>query len=212
MIQIHKSLQAPPASLLLRHSYAGQDVQRQLLADQQDKCYLCERICITDYQVEHLRPCAKYPDLEFEWENLFLACSYCNQRKSSLYIDLPEPHRVPIAKLLKQKIDFTRKMLDVEPYDQAALGSLPSFLLRLFNGKRVLREGKEERFFEYCLSRVLAFQELCMKYLLKPNDVTRQAVSLELSEKSEFLGLKYWLICSYPELENAFSAEIAHLS
>lgn len=45
------------------------------------KCYLCEQRGF--YQVEHLIPHKGNKDLEFEWNNLFLACPHCNNIKET---------------------------------------------------------------------------------------------------------------------------------
>lgn len=60
MIRVSKS-DAVPTSLSTSSQYNGEDVVRQLCADQHQKCYLCERTCITDYEVEHWHSKANYP-------------------------------------------------------------------------------------------------------------------------------------------------------
>ena len=52
MIKVYKSPDAP-SSLATTTRYDGEDVKLQLLADQHDKCYICERRRDTDYEIEH---------------------------------------------------------------------------------------------------------------------------------------------------------------
>lgn len=52
MIRVKKSHNAP-SSLNTTSRYDGEDVKQQLLADQNDKCYLCERKRDTDFEIEH---------------------------------------------------------------------------------------------------------------------------------------------------------------
>lgn len=73
MIRICKNADKPQT---LDKSYNTDEVCKQLLMDQNDKCYLCERRLTTDYQVEHFKSQANNGDLKQTWENLFVACGY----------------------------------------------------------------------------------------------------------------------------------------
>ena len=75
MIRICKNADKPQT---LDKSYNTDEVCKQLLMDQNDKCYLCERRLTTDYQVEHFKSQANNGDLKQTWENLFVACGYKN--------------------------------------------------------------------------------------------------------------------------------------
>lgn len=54
MIREYKHNYAP-TSLAAQSKYDGQDVVDQLLADQHDKCYLCEMKVKQFYEVEHFK-------------------------------------------------------------------------------------------------------------------------------------------------------------
>ena len=73
MIKVQKSPNVP-SSLTTTTAYDGQDVISQLLADQHDKCYICERNRDTDFEIDHHKSQANYPDLVQEWDNLFMGC------------------------------------------------------------------------------------------------------------------------------------------
>ncbi|MDR1925689.1 MAG: HNH endonuclease [Planctomycetaceae bacterium] len=51
------------------------------------KCMYCEsKIEHNSYaHIEHIKPKAKYPELEFVWENLGYSCERCNTNKSDKY-------------------------------------------------------------------------------------------------------------------------------
>lgn len=80
MIRIRKSSIVPTE--LSTKGYGANSVQAAILVDQDDKCYLCERKRSTDFQVEHLQSRENCPKKENCWDNLFIACGYCNQKKS----------------------------------------------------------------------------------------------------------------------------------
>lgn len=77
MIRIRKS-NLIPESLQKEGctEYNREDVKKQLLADQYEKCYICERKLITDCQIEHFKSQKEYPHLKTEWTNLLLSCNY----------------------------------------------------------------------------------------------------------------------------------------
>ena len=62
MIRIKKSLCAP-ASLSTSKQYDGEDVKEQLMKDQHEKCYICERKLVTDFEIEHFKSASNYPHL-----------------------------------------------------------------------------------------------------------------------------------------------------
>ena len=66
------------------------------------KCYLCEQRGF--YQVEHLIPHKGNKDLEFEWNNLFLACPHCNNIKRDKYTPILDCCKVDVD----QKIAFRK--------------------------------------------------------------------------------------------------------
>ena len=90
MIRVFKR-EEEPKTLNTTKAYDGEDVQEALGEDQHDKCYLCERLCTTDYVIDHFKCQKKHPELIREWLNLLFSCSYCNGRKSSTFDNLVNP-------------------------------------------------------------------------------------------------------------------------
>ena len=50
-----------------------------------DKCYICESVGDKSMDVEHRIPCKDDDDLRYDWNNIFLSCSYCNNIKLAKY-------------------------------------------------------------------------------------------------------------------------------
>jgi uncharacterized protein (TIGR02646 family) len=84
--------------------YADASVKQALIAAQHGKCCFCERLIGTDGDVEHFRPKQAYKQaaghslqrpgyywLAYEWDNLYLACSGCNQRHKQNLFPLQNP-------------------------------------------------------------------------------------------------------------------------
>jgi uncharacterized protein (TIGR02646 family) len=88
--------------------YAHKTVKTALIGAQHDKCFLCESsITHIDYgDVEHFRPKGGYRQSEtdtlhrpgyywlaYEWGNLFLSCTLCNQQFKKNLFPLADPAR-----------------------------------------------------------------------------------------------------------------------
>ena len=95
-----------PTSLLTTKRYDGEDVKQQLMADQHEKCYICERKLTTDFEIEHFKSQNNYPDLAQEWTNLFMACGYCNRKKSDSLDDNVDPLTTNVEEEISQRINF----------------------------------------------------------------------------------------------------------
>lgn len=66
-------------------SYNTPKVNAALWETFHGKCYICENRQATSYQVEHLLPYRKNMELKYDWNNLFLACTHCNNTKLDKY-------------------------------------------------------------------------------------------------------------------------------
>lgn len=197
-----------PSSLLTTSQYDGEDVKVQLLEDQHEKCYICERKLGTDFEIEHFKSKNNYPELRQEWTNLFLACGYCNKKKSSSFDDNLYPLDTNIENEIEQRIDFSRNKasfttsVDDDPHQNTV-----RMLHVFYNGKQKMRVIKEERFFDEAKQKMNRFLEKVNTFLMEPTPANRALVTAELSIEQEMLGFKYWVIRDN-HLEAEFKDEI----
>lgn len=70
-----------PHTLTLCRDYKGEDVLNALKTCFHKKCYLCETKEPHDINIEHFIPHEGDPHLKFDWNNLYLVCSRCNNIK-----------------------------------------------------------------------------------------------------------------------------------
>ncbi len=205
MIRVYKHPDAP-ASLAQKSSWNAEDVVAQLQSDQDGKCYLCERLRITDFQVEHLRSRANFQEQTFDWSNLFLCCGYCNAKKSSSFDELLNPAEYNVEDLICQSLDFPNARAVFQPTDTVtrSIEATTNLLNRIFNGTNRMRTIKEQQFYDYAVSRVTSFQALALSWLNNADEKTRNAIIEELDVRSEFLGFKYWIIKSDETLLSTF--------
>lgn len=207
MIRERKS-EKVPSSLLNTSQYDGEDVKEQLLKDQHGKCYICEHKMGTDFEIEHFKSKNNNPELRQEWTNLFLACGYCNKKKSSSFDDNLYPLDTNIEDEIEQRIDFSsNKASFVTTIDDVPHQNTVRMLHVFYNGKQKMRVIKEERFFDEAKQKMNRFLEKVNTFLMEPTPANRALVAAELSIEQEMLGFKYWVIRDN-HLETEFKDEI----
>lgn len=90
MIKLNRPT-CPHPQALLNGDYKHHKNKEALKNSSHDKCMYCEsKISHIDYaHVEHIKPKAadKFPQLEFDWNNLGYACPKCNNAKSDKFFD-----------------------------------------------------------------------------------------------------------------------------
>ncbi|MDX9883026.1 MAG: hypothetical protein RBS73_13270 [Prolixibacteraceae bacterium] len=198
MIRIRKSelvpqsLSAPDCS-----RYDGHDVQQQLYADQDGKCYLCEQQTGKDYQIEHFKPKAEgfFPELEFDWRNLFLSCPYCNGRKPNSFTNLLNPTSNNNEEIIEQRISFGTSKINLKSeVDTAEVNQTIQLLDKLLNGTPGVRDERTQILYEDIKQEITFFMELLAEYKKSRNETIKDAIIASLDIRKEFLGLKYWII------------------
>jgi uncharacterized protein (TIGR02646 family) len=204
MIRVRKSEEAPKA---LSSGYNNDEVRKQLLDDQDGKCYLCERLLTTDYQVEHLQSQTNHPELTYAWNNLFISCSYCNQKKSDNHDDILLPHKENVEDVIVHHIAGNKVLFESDRND-AATASTIQLLTVLFNGKLGPRKLKEQRFFDELIGKLAPFNKAIDGYLYSENVTEREKyrsyIESQLSTRSEYLAFKYHIILSNATLKRVF--------
>ena len=208
MIRVKKNHDVP-SSLTTTSRYDGEDVKEQLLADQSEKCYLCERKRDTDFEIEHHKSVHNFPDLVQDWNNLYMGCGYCNKKKSDSFDNTLVPKDCNIEDEIEQSIDyFNKKAVFSSKINDEQHDETMELLYRIYNGINQPRTTKEERFFEQALSVMNRFTDLVMKYQETPTPETEKAVRDELSITKELLGFKYWIIKRDHILRQVFASDI----
>lgn len=197
MIRVKKCSVAP-ASLSRTKRYDGEDVKEQLLEDHHEKCYICERRLVTDFEIEHFKSQDNHPELIQEWSNLFLVCSYCNGKKLSFYDDNVNPLSVNVEDEIEQRIDMRKNKAEFKSLvDDDQHNNTVRMLNGFYNGKGKLRKLKEERFFNEIKQKMIEFSRKINEYIMNPSPQQKASVVKELAIDKELLGMKYWMLYDY---------------
>ena len=208
MIRVAKNAVTPPSLLVVGNTrYDHQDVQKQLFEDHNNKCYLCERALVTDFEIEHLRPSAKNND-EFKtsWDNLFLSCRYCNGKKLHHFDNVLNPQLHDIEDIIQCKLGATKSVTFYSTeVENAQVTETITLLTRIFNGTGKIRLIKEENFYEYFLGRINHFYSVLDKYNSAKSDENKAILIEEIGIKQEFLAFKYHILKQRADLFEEFS-------
>ena len=197
MIKVEKSATIPE-SLLTTQAYDGQDVQRQLLCDQHRKCY----------HIEHLNSQASRQD----WNNLFLSCGYCNDKKLALYDNILDPATNNIEDIIEQRLDTYSKEAEFRSENNSTeVKQTIKLLENIFNGKEHdpnFRSPHEEVFYDRVEMSINDFMRKVVNYRMNSSQINEDIVREELAIGKELLGFRYWIIRDEPELNAVFGGDI----
>ena len=207
MIRVDKSA-STPESLLTTQAYDGQDVQRQLLNDQHRKCYICECSVEANYHIEHLNSQANRQD----WNNLFLSCGYCNDKKLALYDNILNPATNNIEDIIEQRLDTYSKEAEFRSENNSTeVKQTIKLLENIFNGKEHdpnFRSPHEEVFYDKVEMSINDFMRKVVNYRMNSSQTNEDIVREELAIGKELLGFKYWIIRDEPALNAVFGGDI----
>ena len=208
MIRVRKS-ENEPAELAV-NGYKDDRVKQAILEDQNDKCYICERKVTTDYQVEHLASQSQNNEEVNKWDNLYIACNYCNNKKKTSFDDLARPDTYDVEVVITHSFDAMKErvVFETTSTDPGVLQTV-KLLERMFNGvnppKRVLMET---RFYNQFKMRYNHFQSVVHDYLSGQTDEMRPVIEKLIDIKSDFLAFKYAVIMGNATLRNDFGDQV----
>lgn len=121
----------PNPAALAAKNYKHPDNKAALLNASGAKCMYCEsKIRHIDFgDIEHIKPKAEglFPELEFDWLNLGIACSKCNNQKKDKfdraapfidpYSEDPEDHIMALGSYLAQRNGSVRGEITIREID-----------------------------------------------------------------------------------------------
>ncbi|MGV6979364.1 HNH endonuclease signature motif containing protein [Bacillus toyonensis] len=218
MIYFKKSLPAPDDLIIeskkKNGNYATPGVLAKLKEDFYDKCYICEYKKPTTINVEHLRPHKNNDTLKYDWLNLFLSCSHCNNIKLHKYENMLNC-TVPdedIENLIKvsMHIPLPTKKVEVEALstDPKVLETV-ELLDKVYNGTTPMKAMESYYIRESLVKELLKFITNLNDYLSVETTTSKEYYKMLIEEQlhssSPFTMFKRWIIKESPELIEEFS-------
>lgn len=194
-------------------TYNTENVNQALWEVFHGKCYICENKATTSYQIEHLVPHRGDSSLEYDWNNLFLACAHCNNVKLAKYDPILDCTKERVEKLIafrKSGYFGTDEKLEFIPQEEEteAVKNTVALLKDVYYGTTPQKK-MEARVLRKTLRNDLSnFKEYVREYQEAEDEGEKEdlgnLLKLELRDNSTFAAFKRWLIWDhemYAELE-----------
>ena len=196
--------------------YGDRTVKEALVLAQHGKCCFCEQRVRMEGDVEHYRPKGGYCQavgepvegpgyywLAYEWTNLLLACTICNQRFKRNLFPLADPTRRsrshndgiadedplfinPAERDPEQYISFRREIpyaIDGNPYGTATIEALGL-------AREVINERRRDRLNELRrLQELVLVEDLAPPELLPLIDEAKQELARAVTDAAEFASM-----------------------
>lgn len=218
MINIVKSQPAPNSLAVERQkgsgTYLQEDVITRLREDSFGKCYICEENSITSANIEHVKPHRGDLDWKFDWNNLLLSCSHCNNTKLAKYdniLDCTNSKRI-----VTSLIDLKMESFPMAEVEVAALGNdvdiieTVKLLDDVYNGTTSLKKMEASHLRKKVLDEMCLFQRVLSEYYFEPGlnqeekQVLKDKIRRMLSKEAPFTAFKICAIQRNPHLVQEF--------
>lgn len=189
----HKTYNTPEVNAALCEMFCG-------------KCYICESKECISYQIEHLRPHKGNIDLKYEWKNLFLSCTHCNNIKNVKYEPILDCSQVDVdLKIAFRKKGYfgTDEQLDFTALDDSIEVHNTIELLKATYYGNTAQKKLEAVHIRRKLRRNLSdFKNLIREYE-EADDIDKEdvkyAIRQEVSTSAAFAAFKRWLLWDHKE-------------
>ena len=210
MIRLSKSPLPPHVTIKSPEDCRKDVVFKTLVEDCHNKCYICEDKPTT-INVEHIVPHRGDPELKFDWNNLFIACSHCNSIKHTKYDEILDPTKCDPEEHIALSVDIIDKLIDkvqVEPLTTDSSTLQTAELLRLvYNGG--LTDIKEIECSnlrnEHLMPNIRLFYQFIRNYHEEPELGYKNTICKEIERSSAFAAFKRKIIRDDPELLEIFA-------
>ena len=215
MINIVKSQPAPTCLSIEKAkangTYRCGDVLNRLVVDFFNKCYLCGEHAPSSLNIEHFLAHRGNKDLIFDWANLFLACSHCNNTKLAKPI---YDHILNCTNPNDLVTEWIAYNINPYPMEQAVISAVKddiqvhntvALLNEIYQGKTLHKELEANNIRRKIIDEICIFQKLLFDFYEidmsqeDKNDI-KQQIRRRLSLESPFTAFKIWILKGNPRL------------
>nr|WP_081648471.1 hypothetical protein [Pseudomonas sp. P818] len=134
-----------PVSLAKLKKYDSGDVYQAICDIFYNKCYLCETKEPHDINVEHFRAHMGDEILKYDWNNLYFACSRCNNIKGDNYNNLldccnPQDNVLRAIKHLPPTTPYAKTVQIVINLDSESAKTTKDLLDKIYNSEHTINK------------------------------------------------------------------------
>ncbi|MDR0380877.1 MAG: HNH endonuclease [Oscillospiraceae bacterium] len=209
MIKIQKRPLPSDVVIKREKDYRSGPVFQMLVADCHNKCYICEDSLHTSPNVEHRISHKHAPALKYDWENLFLSCSHCNNIKGDKYDGMIDPAQCDPEQVIALSMGLDDELREVVIVSKTggdeAVDITVALLNAVYNGTHTDMKKYACQQLKNKISNELAwFQQKLDDYKNHPGDDTKAAVAGRISEDALFAAFKRKRVREDPQLAPVF--------
>lgn len=147
MIRINKSENVPSSLLVEKEkangTYNTPEVLRQLKIDFHNKCYICESKGLHSINIEHFVSHRGDKELKFDWNNLFLSCTHCNNIKSDNYDNILDCTKIDVDEVIsfrkKGTFSWQEEIEIIGLNDEEKTQNTVELLNKVYNGTTYMK-------------------------------------------------------------------------
>lgn len=214
MIAITKSPLPEGVAIRREEDYRSGLVFQLLVQDSCGKCYICEDSLHTAPNVEHRIPHKGDLSLQYDWHNLFLACSHCNAVKSTKYDGIIDPVAVDPEKVIAVSLDVDDDLRETVIVQKIAGKSdvdvTVDLLKAVYNGAKTDMKKLECQNLKNKISNeLLWFRQKLDEYQTDPSDRKKGMIENDLSDKALFAAFKRGIIRNEAKLSAIFASSVS---
>lgn len=185
-------------------SYRNDDVVKRLMKDFKGKCYLCESFA-TSSQIEHLKSHRGDIELKFDWNNLFLCCTHCNNIKNKFYDNILDCTKEDVESRIRYKMDiFPGSDVYLYPLENdIRTKETVELLEKCYNGTTQLKKIDSSNIKKDILNELKAFLGLINNYfeIIEEDEydneellIVKSKIKRTLGVNSKYTSFKRWII------------------
>ncbi len=221
MVNIVKSQPAPDCLAIEKAkangTYRCGDVLSRLVIDFFNKCYLCGEHAPSSLNIEHFLAHRGDRTLMFEWLNLFLVCSHCNNTKlaKAIYdhiLNCTDPND-----LVTEWIEYHINPFPMEhavisaKKDDARVHNTVALLNAIYKGNTLNKELEANNIRRKIIDEIRKFQQLLFDFdelgvSQEDKDDIKRLIRRRLSLESPFTAFKIWIIKHNPYFMTEFGS------
>jgi uncharacterized protein (TIGR02646 family) len=182
--------------------YNKKEVFNTLAKEFYNKCYICENKSATSINIEHFKPHKGDKELEFSWENLFLACAHCNNIKLGNYDNILDCTNLQhdVENWIKYYVDmFPKAAVQITARkDDEVVKSTVELLDKVYNGTTHQKIFESENIVKQLQTELISFQTDLWEYYKSEDEedkeIYRRKIKRHLHKSSSFAAFKRWII------------------
>lgn len=204
MINVEKSQPAPEClaqeKLKKDGDYGCKDVRLRLKHDFFNKCYICEEKAPSSIVIEHFIAHEGDLNLKFDWNNLFFACTHCNNIKHNTFNDIL--NCTDFSEIITECLEFHFTPFPEEKTAIIPIKSNPKilrtaeFLTKIYNGKTTNQIIEADNIRSKLRNEISHFLDAIEDYQHSLQGKYRLKIKQLLSPESAFTAFKIWIIKS----------------